>query len=113
MLHVMQIARICHEANRAYCVALGDLSQPSWDEAPDWQRDSAIKGVKLHLADPTTTPEQSHDNWCRQKFEEGWAYGPAKDPATRQHPCLKPYELLPEEQRRKDSLFKSVIDALR
>ena len=28
------IAMICHEANRAYCAANGDESQPSWNEAP-------------------------------------------------------------------------------
>ena len=27
-------ARAAHEANRAYCLALGDTSQPSWDDAP-------------------------------------------------------------------------------
>ncbi len=27
-------ARSAHEANRAYCIALGDLSQPAWDDAP-------------------------------------------------------------------------------
>jgi hypothetical protein len=38
-------ARAAHEANRAYCGALGDWSQPSWDAAPQWQKDSARNGV--------------------------------------------------------------------
>ena len=37
------IARVCHEVNRAYCQALGDDSQPTWEEAPEWQRASARK----------------------------------------------------------------------
>ena len=28
-------ARAAHEANRAYCIAIGDTSQPSWDDAPE------------------------------------------------------------------------------
>lgn len=40
-----QIARVVHEVNRAYCEALGDTSQPKWEDAPQWQRDSAMLGV--------------------------------------------------------------------
>ena len=43
------IARICHEANAAYCLSLGDTSQTDWDNAPDWQKKSAINGVKFHM----------------------------------------------------------------
>lgn len=42
-----QIARVAHEVNRAYCKALGDDSQEVWELAPQWQRDSAIVGVKF------------------------------------------------------------------
>lgn len=42
------IAKVCHEANRAYCAGIGDHSQKSWEESPDWQRTSAINGVKFH-----------------------------------------------------------------
>lgn len=34
-LTALQIAQVCHEVNRAYCQALGDDSQPAWDDAPD------------------------------------------------------------------------------
>ena len=47
--NVNEIARVCHEANRAYCINLGDTSQSSWDEAPEWQRISANTGVNFHL----------------------------------------------------------------
>jgi hypothetical protein len=29
------IARACHEVNRAYCQALGDNSQPAWEDGPE------------------------------------------------------------------------------
>ena len=39
------IAKVCHEVNRAYCMSQGDGSQPRWEDAPDWQKQSAISGV--------------------------------------------------------------------
>lgn len=63
-------ARAAHEANRAYCVALGDDSQASWEDAPVWQRDSARNGVRGVLAG--NTPEQSHESWLREKEATGW-----------------------------------------
>jgi hypothetical protein len=43
----IDIARVCHEVNRAYCTSLGDESQLPWDSAPQWQKDSAINGVRF------------------------------------------------------------------
>lgn len=113
MITVKEIARKCHEANKAYCEIIGDMSQPSWDDAPDWQKNSAINGVEIHLNDETMTGEDSHSAWSQQKLEEGWTYGKKKDPVKKTHPCLVPYEELPVEQRVKDIIFKVVVDALR
>ena len=51
-----KIAKVCHEANRAYCEALGDYSQTTWEKAPDWQKESAINGVQFHLDNPGASP---------------------------------------------------------
>ena len=53
---VERVARICHEANRGYCEALGDTSQVPWDEAPENIKFSAIAGVKFHAANPSAGP---------------------------------------------------------
>lgn len=105
------IAQVAHEVNRAYCEALGDTSQPAWGDAPDWQRNSAKNGVVFHRS-TTATPKESHENWLKQKREEGWVYGPVKDPALKQHPCFLPYEDLPAEQRAKDYIFRAVVNSL-
>ena len=47
-----------------------------WADAPDWQRISAIKGVEMIVANPATTPEQSHEGWLAEKSVTGWKYGP-------------------------------------
>lgn len=103
------IARICHEANRAYCLMLGDTSQPRWEDAPEWQRESAIAGVFHHLDGAITSPEESHQSWMAHKLDAGWVYGPVKDPAAKTHPCLVPYSELPEEQRMKDAIFTAIV----
>lgn len=107
-----QIARVAHEVNRAYCQALGDNGQPSWEEAPTWQRDSALLGVALHINNRDATPSASHESWMAQKVAEGWVHGPVKDVDRKQHPCIVPFESLPREQQAKDFLFRAVVHAL-
>lgn len=106
------IAEICHEANAAYCRTLGDYSQPDWPSAPEWQRESAVSGVVNILLGKVTAPHQSHESWMAQKQADGWTWGPHKDPSLKQHPCMVPYDELPEAQRRKDALFFAIVKAL-
>lgn len=105
---IEQCARICHEANRAVCVINGDEPYPAWNEAPDWQRASAIEGVKFHFESPWADDRDSHDRWMECKLRDGWTYGAVKDPARKTHPCLLPRHALPESERIKDSLFKAI-----
>ena len=107
-----QIAKVCHNVNKAYCEALGDTSQPSWENAPQWQKDSAMTGVKMHLANPNAGPDDSHNSWLAQKKEEGWKYGPVKKPEVKEHPCFVPYQELPVEQKAKDYIFREVVHSL-
>lgn len=107
-----QIARVCHEVNRAYCQALGDDSQPAWDDAPEWQRHSAMLGVAMHLGNPDAGPQASHEGWMAHKLSEGWVYGEEKDPENKTHPCLVPFHELPVSQQAKDYIFRAVVHAL-
>jgi len=109
--HIIEAcARAAHEANRAYCIAIGDDSQPAWEAAPEWQRSSAANGVRGALAG--NTPEQSHEGWLAEKEAAGWVYGPVKSPEKLEHPCFVPYAELPPEQQAKDAVFLSVVRAV-
>jgi hypothetical protein len=110
-MHIQSIAKVCHEANRAYCQSIEDNSQLSWEEAPAWQRQSAENGVRFHLAHPDAKPSHSHEEWLKEKEAAGWKYGPIKDPDKKEHPCFVPYDQLPEEQKRKDALFTAIVHA--
>lgn len=111
-MKVEQIAEICHEANLIYCLQLGDYSQPNWDDAEDWQKQSAISGVLFQKANPNSPPSASHESWLKEKEETGWKYGTVKDPVKKEHPCFVPYEQLPVEQQIKDHLFTGIARAL-
>ncbi|MDY0190700.1 MAG: RyR domain-containing protein [Desulfuromonas sp.] len=108
---IIGIAQVVHAINAAYCKAMGDDTQVEWEDAPEWQQQSAIAGVEMHLANPDATPEQSHESWLKQKLDEGWVYGETKDAEAKQHPCCIPYAELPVEQKAKDYIFRAAVHA--
>lgn len=109
---ISDIARVAHEANRAYCKTLGDDSQLPWVDAPLWQRQSAFGGVDAIVSGEITEPEGAHKSWMARKIADGWGYGKEKDPGLKTHPCLIPFGELSDEQQRKDYLFFAVVQAL-
>jgi hypothetical protein len=109
---VEAIARVCHTVNMEYCRAFGDYSQPTWENAPEWQKQSARTGVQLHLNNPEASPASSHESWMDEKLRDGWKYGETKDPVNKTHPCIVPFEDLPPEQRAKDFIFRGIVHAI-
>jgi hypothetical protein len=63
LVQIEAAAQAAHECNRAYCITLGDFSQVCWEEAPTWQKKSAINGVQ-GVANGNG-PEQSHESWLK------------------------------------------------
>lgn len=112
MVTAIDIAQVCHEANRALQLINGeDVVSPVWEEAPDWQKESAIDGVKKALSG--LTPVELHENWSNVRRADGWVYGPVKDEVAKTHHCLVPYEQLPASQQLKDHLFSSIVHTLK
>ena len=106
---ILMAAQVAHEANRAWCEVTGDLSQPTWDDAPEWQRESAQQGVEYLLENPLHNPIDSHANWMAHKVTQGWVWGPVKDAEAKTHPCMVEYHELPHDQKVKDSIFHGVV----
>jgi DNA-binding response OmpR family regulator len=44
----------------------------------------------------------AHDVWANQRLADGWRYGPQRDDHRKKHPCLVPYEQLPESEKQYD-----------
>ena len=107
------IAKVCHQANKAWCESDGDYSQKDWLEAEQWQIQSAVSGVEFRLDNPDAPASAMHDNWSKEKIADGWVYGEVKDTEKKTHPCLVPFEELPLFQQKKDKLFSAIVDALK
>lgn len=63
----------------------------------------------LDPLDIRITPEQlevlsrrEHDRWADDRKRRGWTYAPVRDNAKKHHPCLIPWEDLPEVEKEKD-----------
>lgn len=46
--------------------------------------------------------KNAHELWAAQRMAGGWTFGAKRDDSAKQHPCLVPYEELPEGERAYD-----------
>lgn len=46
--------------------------------------------------------ENVHEVWAASRIAQGWTYGPVRDDAKKETPCLVPYADLPEEEKAYD-----------
>ena len=40
-----------------------------------------------------------HEIWAQERIKQGWTFGEKRDDTKKHHPCLAPYEDLPEEEK--------------
>lgn len=109
---VIATAKMCHEMNRIWCEAYGDHSQVRWEIAPEWQQESAIKGVRFALKNPDAPISAQHDAWMADKIADGWVYGEVKDAEKKTHPCIVPFDQLPIFQQKKDEIFRKTVKVM-
>lgn len=43
-----------------------------------------------------------HEVWAQNRIDDGWSYGPVRDDVKKHHPCLIPYDELPESEKEYD-----------
>ena len=46
--------------------------------------------------------EHVHDVWAAARIKEGWTYGASRNDVLKQHPCLVPYNELPDTEKEYD-----------
>lgn len=106
------IARLAYEATRTYYHLIGDVSQPQWGCAPQWQRDLYITEVEFHLKNPFAKPSAIHECWLQDKIDAGWVYGAETNPDAKQHPCMVPFSELPARRQIKDHIIAGLVKSL-
>ena len=63
---------------------------------------SSIELSKGILKLTETLAKNVHDTWAKERIAAGWSYGPKRDDEQKQHPCIVPYEELPESEKECD-----------
>lgn len=43
--------------------------------------------------------ENAHELWAAQRIKDGWTLGAARDDKNKKHPCLVPYDQLPDSEK--------------
>ena len=72
------------------------MYKPNPIDTSDMQLDEEIRALSELLA------KNTHEVWASTRIRDGWTLGEARDDAKKQHPCLVPYEELPESEREYD-----------
>ncbi len=52
-----------------------------------------------------------HENWAAERINLGWKFGHERNDLKKEHPCLIPYEELPEDEKEFDK--KTAIATIR
>ena len=55
--------------------------------------------------------KNTHEVWARERLSKGWKYGVERNDERKEHPCLVPYEELPESEKEYDR--NTVMEALK
>jgi len=53
----------------------------------------------------------THEVWAQQRMAQGWKYGEKRNDERKEHPCLVPYEDLPESEKVYDR--NTALDTIR
>lgn len=53
--------------------------------------------------------KNAHEIWAQKRIADGWRYGPARDDSLKTHPCLVPFEALPETEKEYDRVMVDAV----
>ena len=61
-----------------------------------------VKMHKLAIKKIVAQIERDRNGWSETRIRQGWTYGEQRNDELKTHPCLVPYEELPEEEKEYD-----------
>ena len=112
-MKIEDIAKVCHQANKAFCEGIGDDSKVPWNVLPKEEQDGVVSGVQFRLDNPNESAKAQHKHWYKALEAEGWTYGDQKNKKAKKHPCMVSYADLSARHLAKDFMFMSIVDHLR
>ena len=105
---------IAHRINDVTCwIPRPDGSLPNeWSELSDEQQNHAINAVKEIYNSEPKTAEELHELWMKPLLATSWKTG-EYNIIKRTHPCLMPFNELPDSEKLKDILWQKMTEAFR
>lgn len=76
------------------------MRQNEYKPQPIATNDVVLPDSMMQLAEKLA--KNVHEVWAQTRIEQGWTYGPQRNDAEKKHPCLVPYDELPEEEKEYD-----------
>jgi len=63
--------------------------------------------VRVEASDPRleSLAIREHDRWVARKIKTGWLFGDPRDDVLKLHPCIRPWEELPDNEKEKDRMM--------
>ncbi|MBN2088150.1 NAD-binding protein, partial [candidate division KSB1 bacterium] len=58
--------------------------------------------AKMTVEEIEILAKMEHNRWKAERLLKGWTYAPERDDVNKKHPCIVPWEDLPEDERDKD-----------
>jgi hypothetical protein len=111
MIKFEQLAKFAHSVLAAYSESIGE-EQTAWDNMDPEAKQSFRRGIEAHQIKPDMSEGEAHAHWINEKDLDGWQWGAEKDEKKKQHPNMVPYNELPENQKAKATIFKSIVNNL-
>lgn len=71
-------------------------NEPEWIDPADITLPPDVEELTERLA------REVHGAWARQRLANGWRYGPERNDARREHPCILPYDELSVAEKEYD-----------
>jgi len=111
-MEIQKIAEVCHAAHQSYRGLINETPQDKWDNLKPERQAKLVQAVYRVINHPDITQQAQHGEWVKCIVKYGWKYGEVYDEGKKEHPCILPYSLLPENQKKKDALFLAIVNAL-
>jgi RyR domain len=111
-MNIEQISKFAYSVLSAYSESIGEKQKSDWKDLHSEKKQTFRRGVDAHMSNPDISEEQAHDLWIDEKLTQGWKWGMEKDEKKKEHPNMVPYNELPENQKAKSTIFKSIVNNL-
>jgi hypothetical protein len=62
----------------------------------------SVQRIQLSESEIDTLAQREHHRWMEERAKSGWIYGKRRNNHKKIHPCLVPWEQLPDHEKEKD-----------